>query len=180
MVSSLCNVSSSRKQSLLQVEVCKKEKVWYVGTVLVNTIYNEILVSSVSVRGINLLKTKNKKKAKVKLTRCSLFTVKFPNVLLPPTSSLGQFLTFSGGATTKWRERRRWLYWVPCCRDAWVFGILSLEQSPAMGYFQVVDRKDATTLLPITQHCLLPRKEVHTDDWTAYTWLAALTNAAAH
>ena len=60
MVSSLCNVSSSRKQLLLQVEVCKEEKLWYVGTVLVNTIYNEILVSCVSVRGINLLNLKKK------------------------------------------------------------------------------------------------------------------------
>ena len=54
MVSSLSNVSSSRKQSLLQVEVCKKEKVWYVGTVLVNTICSEMIVSCVSVRGIYL------------------------------------------------------------------------------------------------------------------------------
>ena len=55
MVSILSNVSSSRKQSLFQVEVCKKEKVWYVMTVLVNTICNGILVSCVSVRGINVL-----------------------------------------------------------------------------------------------------------------------------
>ena len=55
MVSILSNVSSSRKQSLFQVEVCKKEKVWYVVTVLVNIICNGILVSCVSVRGINVL-----------------------------------------------------------------------------------------------------------------------------
>ena len=59
MVSILSNVSSSRKQSLFQVEVCKKEKVWYVVTVLVNTICNGILVSCVSVRGINVLIIKN-------------------------------------------------------------------------------------------------------------------------
>ena len=61
MVSILSNVSSSRKQSLFQVEVCKKEKVWYVVTVLVSTICNGILVSCVSVRGINVLIKKNKK-----------------------------------------------------------------------------------------------------------------------
>lgn len=55
MVSIFSNVSSSRKQSLFQVEVCKKEKVWYLVTVLVNTICNGILVSCVSVRGINVL-----------------------------------------------------------------------------------------------------------------------------
>ena len=59
MVSILSNVSSSRKQSLFQVEVCKKEKIWYVVTVLVNTICNGILVSCVSVRGINVLIIKN-------------------------------------------------------------------------------------------------------------------------
>ena len=59
MVSILSNVSSSRKQSSFQVEVCKKEKVWYVVTVLVNTICNGILVSCVSVRGINALIIKN-------------------------------------------------------------------------------------------------------------------------
>ena len=66
MVSILSNVSSSRKQSLFQVEVCKKEKVWYVVTVLVNTICNGILVSCVSVRGINVLIKKQKKNKKQK------------------------------------------------------------------------------------------------------------------
>ena len=60
----LSNVSSSRKQSLFQVEVCKKEKVWYVVTVLVSTICNGILVSCVSVRGINVLIIIKKKKKK--------------------------------------------------------------------------------------------------------------------
>ena len=79
MVSILSNVSSSRKQSLFQVEVCKKEKVWYVVTILVNTICNGILVSCVSVRGINVLIIKNtlikkkKKKKKKKKLPCDIF-----------------------------------------------------------------------------------------------------------
>ena len=68
MVCILSNVSSSRKQSLFQVEVCKKEKVWYVVTVLVSTICNGILVSCVSVRGINVLIKKKTKKTKNKKT----------------------------------------------------------------------------------------------------------------
>ena len=71
MVSILSNVSSSRKQSLFQVEVCKKEKVWYVVTVLVNTICNGILVSCVNVRGINVLIKKNKKQKKAKKNKDS-------------------------------------------------------------------------------------------------------------
>ena len=69
MVSILSNVSSSRKQSLFQVEVCKKEKVWYVVTVLVNTICSGILVSCVSVRGINVLIIKKIKKMLLKCER---------------------------------------------------------------------------------------------------------------
>ena len=42
-------------------------------------------------------KSKFNHKVKVKLTRCSLFTVEFPNVLLLTTSFPGQFLTFCGG-----------------------------------------------------------------------------------
>ena len=83
MVSILSNVSSSRKQSLFQVEVCKKEKVWYVVTVLVNTICNGILVSCVSVRGINVLIIKNtlvllkkKIKKKKKCVLCGLTEVR--------------------------------------------------------------------------------------------------------
>lgn len=46
-------------------------------------------------------------KAKVKLTRCSLFTVEFPNVLLPPTSFPGQFLTFCGGQPGNHKAKRK-------------------------------------------------------------------------
>ena len=38
-------------------------------------------------------------------------------------------------------------------RDSWVFGIVSCTNSPARGYFQVVDRRNAATLLPIIQRC---------------------------
>ena len=34
------HILKQERQSLFQVEVCKKEKVWYVVTVLVNTICN--------------------------------------------------------------------------------------------------------------------------------------------
>ena len=50
----------------------------------------------------------------------------------------------------------------------WVFGILSMESSPARGYYKVVERRDRATLLPIIAECLQPGSEVHTDDWGAY------------
>ena len=59
-----------------------KKKVWYVVTVLVNTICNGILVSCVSVRGINVLIIKNtlvllKKKKKKKSKNMCPFLWKF-------------------------------------------------------------------------------------------------------
>lgn len=65
-------------------------------------------------------------------------------------------------------------------RESWVFGIVSVEYTPARGYFQVVERQDAATLLPIVQTCLLPGTEVHTDDWAAYNRLIGLPNVSGH
>ena len=58
--------------------------------------------------------------------------------------------------------------------------MVSTNYSPAKGYFQVVDRRNAATLLPIIQRCLLPGTEVHTDDWAAYRRTAALPNVSVH
>ncbi|XP_068712188.1 uncharacterized protein [Montipora capricornis] len=52
--------------------------------------------------------------------------------------------------------------------DLWVFGVISCATQPARGYYQVVDRRDRETLLPILAQCLQPGSEVHTDDWGAY------------
>lgn len=58
--------------------------------------------------------------------------------------------------------------------------MVSTNYSPAKGYFQVVHRRNVATLLPITQQCLLPGTEVHTDDWAAYRRMAALPNVSVH
>ncbi|XP_068704779.1 uncharacterized protein [Montipora foliosa] len=65
-------------------------------------------------------------------------------------------------------------------QDSWVFGIVTTEYTPSRGYFQVVERRDAGTLLPLIQRCILPGTEVHTDDWAAYRRLNTLPNVAAH
>ena len=46
-----------------------------------------------------------------------------------------------------------------------MFGVVSTAYSPARGYFEVVERKDRATLMPILQRVLLPGTEVHSDDW---------------
>lgn len=66
-------------------------------------------------------------------------------------------------------------------RDAWVFGIVTTEFSPARRYFQVVERWDITRLDPIISNCIQPGTEVSTDDWAAYRGMAGhINNVAAH
>ena len=45
-----------------------------------------------------------------------------------------------------------------------MFGVLSTATRPAKGYYQVVERRDRATLLPILAKCLQLRSEVFTDD----------------
>ena len=61
-----------------------------------------------------------------------------------------------------------------------MFGIVSCANSPARGYFQVVDRRNAATLLPIIQRYVLPGTEVHSDDWAAYRRLQLFPNVNRH
>jgi len=66
-------------------------------------------------------------------------------------------------------------------RDAWVFGIVTTEFSPARGYFQVVERRDIATLDPIISKCIRPGTEVSSDDWAAYRDMARrINNVATH
>ena len=44
-------------------------------------------------------------------------------------------------------------------RDAWVFGILFTLFTPTRGYFKVMRRQNAATLLPIIQRCVLSGTE---------------------
>lgn len=66
-------------------------------------------------------------------------------------------------------------------RDAWVFGIVTTDFSPARGYFQVVERRDIATLDPIISKCIRPETEVYTDDWASYRGMEhRINNVAAH
>ena len=61
-----------------------------------------------------------------------------------------------------------------------MFGIVSTQYTPSRGYFQVVERRDAGTLLPLIQRCILPGTEVYTDDWAAYRRVNTLPIVATH
>ena len=49
-----------------------------------------------------------------------------------------------------------------------MFGVISCDTRPSRGYYEVVEKLDRATLLPILAKCLQPGSEVHTDDWGAY------------
>lgn len=49
-----------------------------------------------------------------------------------------------------------------------MFGVISCDTRPSRGYYEVVEKRNRATLLPILPKCLQPGSEVHTDDWGAY------------
>ena len=62
----------------------------------------------------------------------------------------------------------------------WVFGIVDTSHSPAVGYMEVVQCRDAATLLPIIQSHVAPGSVVHSDQWRAYSQVSTLPAVNAH
>ena len=61
----------------------------------------------------------------------------------------------------------------PC---AWVFGLVDTSHTPALGYMEMVQTRDAATLLPIIQRHVAPGTIVHSDQWRAYTRVAGVVS----
>ncbi len=63
----------------------------------------------------------------------------------------------------------------------WVlFGLVDTSHSPAVGYMQIVQCRDAATLLPIIQQHVHPGTIIHSDEWRAYRRVTALPSVASH
>ncbi len=62
----------------------------------------------------------------------------------------------------------------------WVFGMVDTSHSPALGYMELVPRRNAATLLPIIQSHVAARTVIHSDEWAAYNGVAALPNVGSH
>ena len=54
------------------------------------------------------------------------------------------------------------------------------SQQPALGYMEVVQQRDAATLLPIIQAHPAPGTTIHSDEWAAYRRVSSLPGIAAH
>ena len=49
-----------------------------------------------------------------------------------------------------------------------MFGMVDTSHSPALGFVEVVQTRDAATLLPIIRQHIAPGSTVHSDEWRAY------------
>jgi len=61
-----------------------------------------------------------------------------------------------------------------------VFGLVDTSHTPALGFMQVVQQRNAATLLPIIQAHVVPGTIIHSDEWQAYSRVAGLPPVAAH
>ena len=58
--------------------------------------------------------------------------------------------------------------------------MVDTSQSPALGYMQIVNTRDAATLLPIINNHVAPGTIIHSDEWAAYNHVGRLSNVSSH
>jgi hypothetical protein len=56
----------------------------------------------------------------------------------------------------------------PPASNLWAFGIVDVSVSPAIGYVELVDKRNSETLLPIIARVCRPGTIIHSDQWGAY------------
>ena len=58
--------------------------------------------------------------------------------------------------------------------------MVDTSHQPALGYMQIVPRRDAATLLPIIQQHVANRTIIWSDEWAAYNRVASLPSVSRH
>ena len=64
-------------------------------------------------------------------------------------------------------------------KEVWVFGMVDTSFKPVRGYMEIVDRRDAATLIPIIERHVAPGSIIYSDQWRAYAQLANNQNYLA-
>ena len=62
----------------------------------------------------------------------------------------------------------------------WVFRLVDTSHTPGLGYMEIVQQRDAATLLPIINSHVAPGTVIHTDEWAAYNRVSSLPNVSSH
>ena len=61
-----------------------------------------------------------------------------------------------------------------------MFGLVDTSHTPGVGYMEIVQQRNATTLLPIINTHVAPSTVIHSDEWAAYRRVASLPNVSSH
>ena len=61
-----------------------------------------------------------------------------------------------------------------------MFGLVDTSQTPALGYMEVVRRRDVATLLPVIAAHTSPGTVIHSDEWAAYRRVQTLPTVSSH
>ena len=64
--------------------------------------------------------------------------------------------------------------------EVWVFGMVDISYTPALGYMEIVAQRDAVTLPSNTTTHVAPGTEVWSDEWSAYRRVGTLPNVSRH
>ena len=62
----------------------------------------------------------------------------------------------------------------------WVFGMVDASHIPSLGYMEIVDQRDAATLLPIIRDHVQPGTTIWSDIWAAYNGVSTLPGVTSH
>ena len=58
--------------------------------------------------------------------------------------------------------------------------MVDVSHTPALGYMELVQQRDARTLLPIIQQHTAPGTVIHNDQWRSYNGVSQLSNVSSH
>ena len=65
-------------------------------------------------------------------------------------------------------------------REVWVLRMVDTSHTPALGYMEIVPRRNAATLVAVIQAHVRSGTIMHTDEWAAYNSVASSSSVSSH